>query len=423
MKKVNFYLDKICLFLILLLPIGLLISSGVSEIIVILITIIFLITSTCNKDFYWLKNKYFLLLLIIWISLLLNLLFSENFSLSFPRNIFFFKNIILVFAIISILNNKKYFNLIFIIYLIITTIVALDIWFEYFNGKNILGFESYDPSRIASFLKKELKIGHFILGFSFISISYYFEKYSIRSINYKIFGYLLIILLFISLLLTGERANTLKGIFIVLAFIALSKNKIFKYKKIFFTAVSILLIGTYFFSERIKFRFNVILEPIENKGFIEAFKETQHAAHYYTAVKILQKYPFFGVGNKNFREECVKDEYYENSYKRIAERCATHPHQIYFELLSEHGLIGSFAIISSIFFILIKSTKIYLRKKNLIHLSSILFVAAQFLPIIPSGSFFTSWGATIFWLNFSILLFYNNKYAQSKNASLIKSTH
>ena len=111
MKKVNFYLDKISLFLIILLPIGLLISSGVSEIIVILIAIIFLITSTYNKDFYWLKNKYFSLLLIIWISLLLNLLFSENFFLSFPRNIFFFKNILFVFAMISILNNKKYPNL------------------------------------------------------------------------------------------------------------------------------------------------------------------------------------------------------------------------------------------------------------------------------------------------------------------------
>jgi O-antigen ligase len=349
MKKVNFYLDKISLFLIILLPIGLLISSGVSEIIVILMTIIFLITSTYNKDFYWLKNKYFLLLLIIWISLLLNLLFSENFFLSFPRNIFFFKNILFVFAIISILNNKKYFNLIFIIYLIITSIVAFDIFFENFNGKSILGFESYDPSRIASFLNKELKIGHFILGFSFISIGYYFEKYSIKSLNYKIFGYLLIIFLFIALLLTGERTNTLKGIFIFLAFIAFSKNQIFKHKKIFFTSVAVILIGTYFFSERIKYRFNVILEPIENKGIVEAFKETQHAAHYYTAAKILQKYPFFGVGNKNFRDECAKDEYYNNSYKRIAERCATHPHQIYFELLSEHGLIGSFIIISAIF--------------------------------------------------------------------------
>ena len=412
MKKVNFYLDKISLFLIILLPIGLLISSGVSEIIVILIAIIFLITSTYNKDFYWLKNKYFSLLLIIWISLLLNLLFSENFFLSFPRNIFFFKNILFVFAIISILNNKKYFNLIFIIYLIITSIVAFDICFENFNGKNILSFKSYDPNRIASFLNKELKIGHFILGFSFISIGYYFEKYSIKSLNYKIFGYLLIIFLFIALLLTGERTNTLKGIFIFLAFIALSKNQIFKHKKIYFSSVAVILIGTYFFSERIKYRFNVILEPIENKGFVEAFKETQHAAHYYTAAKILQKYPFFGVGNKNFRDECAKDEYYDNSYKRIAERCATHPHQIYFELLSEHGLIGSFVIISAIFFILIKSTKIYLRKKNLIHLSSILFVTAQFLPIIPSGSFFTSWGSTIFWLNFSILLFYNGEDAK-----------
>ena len=338
--------------------------------------------------------------------------FKTNFFLSFPRNIFFFKNILFVFAMISILNNKKYFNLIFIIYLIITSIVALDICFENFNGKNILSFKSYDPNRIASFLKKELKIGHFILGFSFISISYYFEKYSIRSLNYKIFGYLLIIFLFIALLLTGERTNTLKGIFIFLAFIALSKNQIFKHKKIYFSSVAVILIGTYFFSERIKYRFNVILEPIENKGFVEAFKETQHAAHYYTAAKILQKYPFFGVGNKNFRDECAKDEYYDNSYKRIAERCATHPHQIYFELLSEHGLIGSFVIISAIFFILIKSTKIYLRKKNLIHLSSILFVTAQFLPIIPSGSFFTSWGSIIFWLNFSILLFYNSEDAK-----------
>ena len=117
----------------------------------------------------------------------------------------------------------------------------------------------------------------------------------------------------------------------------------------------------------------------------------------------------FGVGNKNFREECLKEEYENNNYKRIAERCATHPHQIYFELLSEHGLIGTITIISVIFFIIFQGFKIYLKNKNLIHLASILFITAQFLPVIPSGSFFTSWGATIFWMNFSILIFYNNK--------------
>jgi O-antigen ligase len=126
----------------------------------------------------------------------------------------------------------------------------------------------------------------------------------------------------------------------------------------------------------------------------------------------MEKYPFFGVGNKNFREECLKDDYENPNYKRIKERCATHPHQIYFELLSEHGFVGTTIIIFVIFFILFKSIKIYQIKKNSIHLASILFVFSQFLPVIPSGSFFTAWGATIFWLNFSILIFYNT---QNKN--------
>lgn len=409
MQKVNFYLDKISLFLIASLPIALLIGSGVSEIIGILIIAIFIMTSFYNKNFNWLCDKYFLLLLLIWISLLLNLLFSENFFSSFYRNLFFFKNIILIFAIVFILNNKKNFNLIFTIYLLITLIISFDVFFEYLSGANLLGFKSNDPNRIASFLRTELKIGHYILGFSFICISYYLEQYSTKSLKHKIFGYFLIIFFFTSLLLTGERANSIKGFFIIALFIALSQEKTVKYKKIFLTSIILLLISVYIFSERIKNRFNVFLHPIEYQGVIETFKETQHAAHFYTAVEIFKKYPLFGVGNKNFRQECLKDEYYNNNYKRAEERCSTHPHQIYLEFLSEHGLIGTTTIISVIFFILIKSIKIYFRKKNLIHLSSILFITGQFLPIIPSGSFFTSWNATIFWLNFSILIFYNSK--------------
>jgi O-antigen ligase len=409
MEKINFYLNKISLFLIIVLPIGLLISSGVSGTIEVLIVIIFLINCFYKKNFSWLKNKYFLLLLLIWISLLLNLLFSQNFALSFSRNIFFFKNIIFVFALIFFLRKEKNFNLIFNIYLVITAIVACDIFIEFFNKKNILGFQSTDPSRIASFLGKELKIGHFMLGFSFIVTSYYFEKLLRRSTNYKVLGFTIIIIFFVSLLLTGERANSIRAFFIALVFVILSKKEIFMYKKIFLTTIILLSFGTYFFSEKTRYRFDVILEPIKNIGIIEAFKETQHAAHYFTAIKIFENYPIFGVGNKNFREECQKDEYKNNDYKRTAERCSTHPHQIYLELLSEHGLIGFFTIVSVIFIILFKSFKIYCKNKNAVHLASILFILSQFLPLIPSGSFFVVWGSTIFWLNFAILIFYNSK--------------
>ena len=196
----------------------------------------------------------------------------------------------------------------------------------------------------------------------------------------------------------------------MLMFVIMAKKEIFRYKIIFFCTIILLSISTYFFSETIRYRFNAILHPVKNIGIVESFKETQHGAHYYTALKIFEKYPLLGVGNKNFREECLKNEYENNNYKRTAGRCSTHPHQIYFEFLSEHGLIGTITIITAIFVILLNSFKIFLKERNSIHLASLLFIISQFLPFIPSGSFFTSWTATIFWLNFSILIFYNKKY-------------
>ena len=59
MKKIDTFLtlNKIYLYLVLFLPIGLLISSGVSEITEILIIITFLITCFYTKNFDWLKNN------------------------------------------------------------------------------------------------------------------------------------------------------------------------------------------------------------------------------------------------------------------------------------------------------------------------------------------------------------------------------
>jgi hypothetical protein len=38
-----------------------------------------------------------------------------------------------------------------------------------------------------------------------------------------------------------------------------------------------------------------------------------------------------------------------------------------------------------------------------------LFILSTFIPLIPSGSFFTSFGASLFWLNIGILLSNLNK--------------
>ena len=81
----------------------------------------------------------------------------------------------------------------------------------------------------------------------------------------------------------------------------------------------------------------------------------------------------------------------------------THPHQTHFELLSELGLIGYILILSNIIFLL---WRIKYLKNNFYKIGSILFLVATLIPLLPSGSFFTSYTATIFWINYSLLINY-----------------
>ena len=142
------------------------------------------------------------------------------------------------------------------------------------------------------------------------------------------------------------------------------------------------------------------------------------------SLKIFKKYPIFGSGIKTFRIECknvdIKNYYTtpdllnNNTTDLIYNnKCNTHPHQIYFEILSELGLIGFLLFFSFFFYLIYKSIKCYLNNKNKILLSSLLFIFAQIIPLLPSGSFFTNFGATIFWINVSIIYSINKKYEKS----------
>ena len=117
---------------------------------------------------------------------------------------------------------------------------------------------------------------------------------------------------------------------------------------------------------------------------------------------------FFGVGNKNFRWECHMEKYFDASEKYSPQRSSTHPHQVHFELLSEHGLIGYLLIV----YLLLKfifpvfrdsnQDNIYIRK------CLVYFLLVFLLPIIPSGSLFSTFNGSYFWLILSILNYLKN---------------
>ena len=72
---------------------------------------------------------------------------------------------------------------------------------------------------------------------------------------------------------------------------------------------------------------------------------------YESGYEIFKNYPIFGVGNKNYRvitcpwktqPELKSSEVNSHNPKYV---CNSHPHQVYFEFISEHGILGSIFLV------------------------------------------------------------------------------
>ena len=115
----------------------------------------------------------------------------------------------------------------------------------------------------------------------------------------------------------------------------------------------------------------------------------------------------FGSGLKNYRIDCQKlvDPIPDHKFAYCS---PTHPHNTLLELLSETGIVGTILYISFLIMFFMetskKSTKNF-KKNKLNYFGLVTFIIISLLPILPSGSLFTTWNATFFWLVISIAFF------------------
>jgi len=77
--------------------------------------------------------------------------------------------------------------------------------------------------------------------------------------------------------------------------------------------------------------------------------------------------------------------------------------------LSETGIFGYLSFLIFLLLSLYLGIKSYLKTKNLYQLSGIIFIITSLLPILPSGSFLSTFSSGIFWINFAIMCGYINK--------------
>ena len=168
------YSEKILLFLLVTIPIQLLSGSAVVNLGVVLSNFFILTILLINRQLF---NNYYKIIyafLFLSASLIINSFFSTSFESSISRAISFLRFPLYVIAILYIFSHDNYRRRIYFYWTIFFFIVFFDLIFEYYFGHNILGFQSYIPGRLASFLNTYLKIGNYFFGFSLLSLIFVF---------------------------------------------------------------------------------------------------------------------------------------------------------------------------------------------------------------------------------------------------------
>ena len=399
--------EKILLILISIIPISILIGPAISLVNIIIFDVLIIYILIIKKDFNWISSPIIKILLILYLYLIFNSLISQKPELNLFRNLGFLRQIIFFLGVNYILSKNENLTKVFKVWSLTLLIVVIDIFIEKTFGSNIFGFSaenSLGSQRIVSFFKDEAIPGSFVHAFSFMLIGFYLMKFNKLKVNYSLLLISLIILfLFSSVVTTGERSNSLKFLFCLILFlIFLNKIKPI-HKFIIFSFIISTIVLLISFSDYLKGRalhssFYLV------KTYAHTFQNptglpggNPYAELHRSGYEVFKKYPFFGIGNKNYRyESCtigINKYYY----------CTTHPHQIYFEFLSEHGLIGTTIMIVVFFIIFFKFIKIIILSKKYVSLGCFVYLIAIFLPIIPSGAFFSDYNLTLLFINMSMM--------------------
>jgi len=402
-------LNSYFLLLFSFIPISIIVGPAVSLINILLIDFSFIFLIFYKKDYKFLSNKAVKLIIFFGLYLIFNSIISKDFSMSANRNFGFIRFGILFLAFNYFFYNKNFVNRVLIVWMITLSILSLDTYIESIFGKNILGYGEAYGSRIVSFFKDEPIVGGYINGFYLIIIGYLFYANDKIINKYKNIILIFSIFFLIAIILTGERSNTIKAIFGFVLFYFFNDSFKFKEKifSVFFLILMfIILLNT---SDFLKSRYDgQFFKPLvsffqpnnqiqKNEIRANTLKDNIYIRLYQSGFEVFKKYPIFGVGNKNYRVETCTNE------KKTNYICTTHPHQLYFEFLAEHGLVGGMIILFILFNLIFSKIKTILTSKNYLQIGCLIFLTTSFIPFLPSGAFFGDYNLTIFWVNLSIM--------------------
>lgn len=301
-----------------------------------------------------------------------------------------------------------------------TIFVSLDIFLQFFYGKNILGYPQLE-GRFGGIFGDEAIAGSYIQKFSILAlfIFFYFKLKKKSRISIILIPISLSFLA-VGILITLDRTPFLIYIFSLLLLLISLKN----FRKIL--SISILLIFFFFIiayknSNLIHYRYGPLFHvaKIINSEIINVIKKNKDLIYenknedlrekiilrtgieYFALPKsslyVFQDNFWIGSGLKSYLKKCL--ELKKNKEELL---CAPHTHNIYLEILVNQGFIGFLMFIFFLYFIfkkhlfcLFKTT--INQKYRLLRIFFLIIFIVELWPLRPYGSIFQTVNGSIFW--------------------------
>lgn len=425
------------------IPITLIFSNAISDIIVVISTLFFIYLSIKKNNWNWLNEPWVKICIIIYFWLIITSFFAYDKELALSRSTTWIRFIIFSVSLqFLFLSRKEFKNRLAICAFIALVYVNLEMFMEYFTGSSLyskIRFNFFDDvlfsggiDRISGPFKDSPKSGIYLAYFLFPAI---FAIEKIIKIKFSKITSLSLLLLLISINLyliyiSGHRTSMLSAgisLFIIIFYIFFKKKKIII---IFFIALlSIILFihkSNFFHDDKLK------IKNLVNKTHSEFtnYPNSAYGSLSLTSLKMFKSNPLFGIGLKNYRVACEKDEFLSKGHlgtgygvspwkghfnqelkSHYEATCSSHPHNLYLTWLVETGFIG-FVLFVLFLFIIIK--KVFKHRKiisnEIIVFAILISLVPKLIPMMPSLNFFSNWNAICFWLLIGWLLsFYTKK--------------
>ena len=333
------------------------------------------------------------------------------------------------FILEKCLGKKIYINKNFLkFFLLIIFFIIFDSLIQFFFGANLFGQEIY-KYRVSGIFGEELILGSFLLQllpitlFLLLLSNIDLEKKQIHLIIFFSFyivsiyisggrtPFFLTVLFALTMVLFEKnfRKIILKCLSILIVFIICEANFEFGKSRIFhkvFLITFIQFTDSYYHPKdelkdinsrkREKSYNKDITNKLSLKNKVKEFFDSlvvfsdDHQNHYVLALKLFKEKPILGNGPKGFRQYCRKV-----NYDPPTGVCSTHPHNYFFQILSELGLLGVLFYLFGIFFIFFKLINFKNNRDQNLIISSFYIISLGLLillfPFVPSGNFFNNW--------------------------------